>query len=74
MDEPVAGPRFERQVKHLHNLGPRAVAEFLSEIATTTGQSRFIAARLQVYAKLDPEIVRAVGGDRFPPMPLEVVR
>ena len=74
MDEPVAGPRFERQVEHLHRLGPRAVAEFLIEIARGTGQSSFIMDRLQAYARLDPEILRAVGGDRFPPMPLGLVR
>ena len=33
-----------------------------------------IADRLQAYAGLDPEIVRALGADRFPPMLLEVVR
>jgi len=33
-----------------------------------------IADRLQAYAGLDPEIVRALGGDSFPVMPLQVVR
>ncbi len=66
--------RFERMVERLHRLGPRPTAELLNEIMRYTGQSKFIADRLQAYAALDPEIVRAVGGDRFPPMPLEVVR
>ena len=69
-----AGPRFEHMVEHLHRLGPRSIAELLIEIARSTGQPALIADRLQAYAGLDPEIVRAVGGDRFPPMPLEVVR
>ena len=43
-------------------------------IATATGQSRFIADRVEVYAALDPASLRAVGGDRFPPMPLELVK
>ena len=45
----------------------------LIEIATATGQPDLIADRLQAYAQLDPEIVRAVGADRFPPMPLQVM-
>ena len=44
------------------------------EIATATGQPALIADRLQAYAALDPKFVRFVGADRFPPMPLEVVR
>ncbi len=72
--EAVAGPRFERMVERVHNLGPRPLAELLIEIARRTGQSIFIADQLQAYAALDPEIVRFVGGDKFPPMPLGVVR
>ncbi len=72
--EVVAGPRFEYMVEHLHRLGPRPVAELLVEIATVTGEPGLIADRIQAYAGLDPEIVRALGADRFPPMPLGVVR
>jgi len=72
--QPLTGPRFERAVEHLHRLGPRPVAELLIEIARRTGQSSFIADRLQAYARLDPEAVRFVGGDKFPPMPMQVVR
>ncbi len=72
--QPLTGPHFERQVEHLHRLGPRAVAELLIEIAHCTGQSGLIADRLQAYAKLDPAVLRAIGGDKFPPMALELVR
>ena len=72
--EIAAGPRLERQVVRVHALGPRVLAELLIEIASHTGQSIFIADRLQAYARLDPELVRAVGGDSFPPMPLTVIR
>ena len=71
--QPLAGPRFERQVERLHNLGPRPLAEILAEIAAVTGRPDIVADRLQAYAQLDPEILRAVGADRFPPMALEVV-
>ena len=72
--EALAGPRFEHMVKHLHRLGPRPLAELLAEIATATGEPGLIADRLQAYAGLDPEILRAVGGDRFPPNVLGIVR
>jgi len=70
----LAGPRIERQIERLHAIGPRPTAELLIEIAHRTGQSRFIADRLQAYARLDAEIVRAVGGDIFPPRLLCAVR
>ena len=72
--QPLAGPRFERQIARVHALGPRPLAELLAEIAAVTGQPAIVADRLQTYARLDPEIVRAVGGDRFPPMLLGLVR
>ncbi len=70
----LAGTRFERQVVRVHALGPRPLGELLIEIASHTGQSSFIAHRLEEYARLDRDILRALGADRFPPMPLEVVR
>ncbi len=72
LDNLTAGLRFERLIERVHALGPRPLGELLIEIASHTGQSSFIAHRLEEYARLDPEIVRAVGGDRFPPMPLQV--
>ncbi len=70
----IDGPRFERMVERLHRLGPRPLAELLIEIARGTGQSSFIAARLQAYAGLAPEIVRALRADQFPPRMIEVVK
>ena len=72
--EIAAGPRFEHMVEHLHRLGPRAVAELLAEIAIATGEPGLIADRVEAYAALDPAVLRAVGGDSFPPMPLELIR
>ena len=69
----LAGHRYERQVIRTHALGPRVFAELLAEIATATGQPAVVADRVQAYAQLDPEFVRAVGGDKFPPMLMEVV-
>ena len=70
----LADPRFEHLCRQVHALGPRPMAELLAEIATATGEPNLIADRLQAYAGLNPEIVRALGADRFPPMALEVVR
>ncbi len=72
--QPLVGPRFERQIERVHALGPRVFAELLGDIARRTGQSSFIADRLQAYAALDLAVLRAVGGDRFPVMPLGLVR
>ena len=63
--EALVGPRFEHMVKHLHRLGPRPLAELLADGRRDLGEA---------YAALDPEILRALGADSFPPMPLEVVR
>ena len=73
-DEVLAGPRFERTIEHLHRLGPRAVAELLTEIATATGEPGLIADHVEAYARLDPDFIRAIGGDRFPPSVFGVAR
>ncbi len=65
---------YERMVERVHNLGPRPLAELLAKIATATGRPDIVADRLQAYARLDPDILRAVGGDIFPPCVLGVVR
>ncbi len=70
----LAGPRFERRMERLHCLGPRVIAEMLADIATATGSPGLIADHVEKYADLDPEIVRALGADRFPAMPLTVIR
>ena len=72
--QPLAGPRFEHRVEHLHRLGPRATGELLIEIAMITGESDLIASRLQAYAELPVEIVHFLGADRFPPIPPELIR
>ena len=70
----IGSARWERQIERLHRLGPRPTAELLIEIAHRTGQSRFIADRVEKYARLDLGDLRAVGGDQFPPNVLGRVR
>jgi hypothetical protein len=70
----LVGPRFARQIKRVHALGPRPLAELLDEIATATGQPALVADHVEKYSQLDPAALRAVGGDRFPPSVLGAVR
>ncbi len=55
--------RRQRQAAHLHRLGPRPVCEALTEVANGAGLDDVLGA----FARLAPETVRRVGGDRFPP-------
>ena len=70
----AAGQRLERMVERVHALGPRVVSELLAEIAIATGEPGLIADHVEKYSRLDPAVLRAIGGDKFPPMPLELIR
>jgi hypothetical protein len=60
--------RVERGAEHLHRLGPRATAELLTEVAYRIGGLPCIVDLLGEYQhRVTPEMLRAVGGDRFPP-------
>ncbi len=64
---------FERDVGRLHALGARPTAELLREVGARIGCMTVIEALLARYADLDPGVVQALGGDRFPPAPIHVV-
>jgi hypothetical protein len=66
--------RFQRAVGQLHRLGPRTLLELLREIGRERLISTYMEDKVGIYARLDAEILRALGGDRFPPRPLRVVR
>ena len=70
---PLDRMRLQRGAEHLHTLGPRAVAELLAEVAQSIGGTPCILDRLQKYERLRPAVVRATGGDRFPPGPVRPV-
>ncbi len=70
----IGSARFERQIERLHRLGPRVFGEMLAEIAEATGQPALVADHVEKYARLDRAVLRFLGGDRFPPMPLELVK
>jgi hypothetical protein len=68
---PLDRLRLQRGAEHLHRLGARANAEFLAEIGQRIGGMPAIFALLRDYEhRLNPELLRAAGGDRFPPRPL----
>ena len=63
------GLRLRRGAEHLCSLGGRATFEFLREIGNEHGIAEHIAAKLDLWrARLTPDLLRAVGGDRFPPL------
>ena len=67
--------RFRRLVGHLHALGPRPVAELLTDLVGTDEQARRdVFCLLEKYSGLDPALVRALGGSGFPAQPLHEVR
>ena len=70
--QPLVRLRHQRQVEHLCKI-PRLVAELLAEIGRHHGIEDDIAARLQRYAQLDPDLLTAVGADRFPAAPLRLI-
>ena len=68
----LARLRHQRAVVRICKI-PRIVAELLAEIGRHHGIEDDIAARLQRYARLDPDLLAALGADRFPAAPLRVV-
>ena len=60
--------RLPALVGHLHALGIRPVAELLIEHVGDDEQARdTLLLLLEKYGRLNPAVVEAVGGDRFPP-------
>ena len=65
--------RRQRQVERICQT-PRLVAELLAEIGRHYGLAVDIDRRLERYSRLNPELLHALGADRFPPPPLRAVR
>lgn len=59
----------QRLARHLHELGPRAVLEAMLDLERGASLDDVLAD----YGRLDAHIVRALGADRMPPMPLLLV-
>ena len=68
LDGPLSDLRFAGLVRHLHRLGPKPLSELLRELVGTDDELQADTLfLLEKYGALDPEIVRALGGDAFPP-------
>ena len=65
----AADLRRQRAVEHLRGLGPRPVLEALVEVEAGADLDSVLAD----FARLDPETVRQLGGDQFPPAPIHGV-
>ena len=69
----LARLRRQRHDEQVHRLGARVFFEFVDELNRAHGLGDDLDRRLERYAGLDPEVLPAVGGDRFPSAPLRVV-
>jgi hypothetical protein len=66
-----AQQRLRRQhlARQVHHLGPRVLFEFIDELDRHHRLGDDLDRRLEKYASADPDLLRAFGGDRFPPLP-----
>lgn len=64
--QPMADARFWRLVRLLYRCGERAVGELIREVIEARALPAEIEARLESYARLDPDVLRALGADRLP--------
>jgi hypothetical protein len=65
--DPFTEMRLQRGAEHLHRLGARATAEYIVELARRIGGMPAAIELLGEYEmRLTVEMLRAVGGDRFP--------
>ena len=60
----------QRQVTAIHGLGARVVFELLDELDRRYGLGEGLDLRLERYAGINPDVLRAVGGDSFPAAPI----
>jgi hypothetical protein len=71
----LAEIRFRHAVEQLHRLGARPVAELLVELGARYLIRHPIETLVTSYLdRLDPRVVRALGADRLPPVPLRLTR
>ncbi len=72
--EVIADLRRQRNVRKLHRLGPRALDALLVEIGSERSITTIVEKKIERYAALDSTVLEALGGDRFPALPIHVVR
>ena len=67
-------PHFDQHAEHLHTIGPRAVAEFLAELADRIGGGPAICGLLAEYRNQQTPAMIAAAGARRMPRHLSVIR
>ena len=69
----ISDVRFRRRVQHLERLGNRVVGELLAKLAAehdcAVEIERFIDAAIE-----HEDAIKAFGFDRWPPLPMRIVR
>ncbi len=67
LDGPLFDARFHRLIDHLCSLGPRPVGECLLQLIGTNDDAHTaLVVLLEQYQRLDADVVKALGGDRWP--------
>jgi hypothetical protein len=61
--------KFQTDVSHIVKCGPAVVGALLAELGSRCLIRTEIDRLLAKYAALDPDLIRALGGDVFPPRP-----
>jgi hypothetical protein len=59
--------------QRIHALGARALLELVEELDRHHALGADLDRRLERYAALDAQVLRALGADRFPPLPFRAV-
>ena len=65
--------RRQHLARQVHALGDRVLFEFIDELDRAHDLGEDLDRRLERYAGLDAELLRALGGDCFPPAPLRAI-
>lgn len=69
----VCDLRFQRLVQRVYAGGVRTVAEALAGIAVELDAADTVERMLEEHGRFGPELLTALGADRFPPMPIREV-
>lgn len=65
--------RLRRLIQHFHRLGPAPLGHFLQEMIDEFDLAAPVAAKLELYGRIDAEFIKINCGDQFAPPPLHIV-
>lgn len=64
---PIADARLRFVARRVHALGVRPLYELLCKVLRSDLAGADLCARLERYARLDPQTVSTLGADKLPP-------